>query len=135
MLRVLKPGGHLIILEMFRDTEVESQLTHVMLHHWWASVDSALGLSHYETFSRVQLRRLTESLGLEGLKIVELNELSEDAFLPENIKQIEGAIDKYIQRASAHPDLVARGEALRQRLRRTGFHRAPALLAAGKKPG
>ena len=36
MLRVCKPGGNFIISEMYRDGQSETQLTHVLLHHWWA---------------------------------------------------------------------------------------------------
>ena len=39
MMRVLRKGGHLIVVEMFRDGQTEAQQTHVMLHHWWAAVD------------------------------------------------------------------------------------------------
>jgi len=34
MRRVLKPGGHLIVGEMHRDHQTETQLAHVYLHHW-----------------------------------------------------------------------------------------------------
>lgn len=134
MLRVLKPGGHLIIQEMYRDTEIESQLTHVLLHHWWAAVDTAHGIPHYETFTRVQLRRLIESLSLVGLKTMDIDDRTSNAFEPETLQKVGAAIDQYIEKAADHEGLVARGEALRQRLARTGFLGAPALLAIGKKP-
>ena len=134
MLRVLKPGGHMIIQEMYRDTEIESQLTHVLLHHWWAAVDTAQGIPHFETFTRVQLRRLIESLGLVGLKTMDIDDRTSDAFDPETLQKVGAAIDQYIEKSANQEGLVARGEALRQRLARTGFHGAPALLAVGEKP-
>ena len=33
MLRVLRPGGHLVVNEMYRDGQSETQATHVLLHH------------------------------------------------------------------------------------------------------
>jgi len=135
MLRVLKPGGHLIILEMYSDALTESQLTHVLMHHWWASVDRIHNVPHFETFSRRELVRLIESLGLINLRMLDINDTSYDPHDPENFKQLEATIDQYLIRAAGKPDLVDQGAALRVRLRRTGFHGAPALLAAGKKAG
>ncbi len=52
MLRVLKPGGHLIIRETHGDTMAPAQLTDVYLHRWAAEIDSALGSTHNPVFAR-----------------------------------------------------------------------------------
>src|SRR3989304_4786817 len=67
MKRVLKPGGHFLVSEMYRDGQTEEQLTHVLLHHWWAAVDTAQGVTHDETYTREQLVSITTTLNLHHL--------------------------------------------------------------------
>ncbi len=52
MERVLKPGGILIFNEMYKDNQDAKQMTHVLMHHFWADIDKKLGLPHNETFKR-----------------------------------------------------------------------------------
>ena len=49
MKRVLKPGGHFIIVEMHGSGQTAAELTSVYLHQWVAEVDSALGHLHHKT--------------------------------------------------------------------------------------
>jgi ubiquinone/menaquinone biosynthesis C-methylase UbiE len=36
MTRVLRPKGRFIVAEMYCDGQTDPQMTHVLLHHWWA---------------------------------------------------------------------------------------------------
>ena len=36
MARVLRPKGRFIVAEMYCDGQTDPQMTHVLLHHWWA---------------------------------------------------------------------------------------------------
>jgi len=69
MMRVLRRGGHLIVAEMYRDGQSETQLTHVMLHHWWAAIDRLRGTVHRETYTRGEVIDLVNDLDLSGLSI------------------------------------------------------------------
>jgi ubiquinone/menaquinone biosynthesis C-methylase UbiE len=136
MLRVCKPGGNFFISEMYRDGQSETQLTHVLLHHWWGAVDMAEGIPHYETFTRQQIIELVGKLGLHHLKFYEEKDLEGDPRDPELIRELDGIIDRYIQRSQALIDgvkLCQRGEELRQRVHEVGFHGATSLLMIGEK--
>ena len=133
MRRVLRPGGIFIILEMYRDGQTETQLTHVQLHHWWAAVDRTQGVVHNETYTRGEIADIVAGLGLQDAATHDLNELEGDPRDPEAGKQLNDIIDRYIQRAAGHPDLQQRGEELRKRVQEIGFHSAASLLAIGKK--
>ena len=135
MLRVLRPGGHFILSEMYRDRQTETQMTHVLLHHWWAAVDRACGIVHHDTYSREQLAGMFTGLGLENPVVHHLSDTEDDPKQPENLSGLESVIDRYIQRAAGHPDLQGRGEVLRQRMHHIGFHGAASLLAIGQKTG
>jgi SAM-dependent methyltransferase len=133
MLRVLKPGGHVIVREMYCDNQTETQLTHVYLHHWWAAVDSLNGIFHHETWQRREICEILTGLGLSGLTVYDLPHPEENPKNPELLTELNPIIDRYIQHAEGHPELQARGEELRQRMRDVGFHKATVLLAIGKK--
>lgn len=109
MMRVCKPGGHFIIFEMYRDGQSETRLSHVYLHHWWAEVDNAEGITHFETFTFQQVVEIVQKLGLQNLKFYDLKDLASDPKEPELIRELDGIIDRYIQRTQAHKGEVELG--------------------------
>lgn len=134
MMRMLRPGGHLILAEMYQDVQTETQMTHVHLHHWWAAVDRATGVVHHETYSRAEIIEMVSDLGLAGLALYDLSDPDENPKSPEILAELNLVLDRYIQRAEGHPDLQARGEELHTRLVEIGFHSATTLIALGVKP-
>jgi ubiquinone/menaquinone biosynthesis C-methylase UbiE len=133
MKRVLRPCGTFIVSEMYRDNQTETQLTHVELHHWWAAVDTAVGIVHNQTYRREELVELVSGLDLSDLAFFDLSDLESDPKSPEIIRELNQIIDRYQERADGHPDLQARGEALHQRVQQIGFHGARTLFALGRK--
>jgi ubiquinone/menaquinone biosynthesis C-methylase UbiE len=137
MVRVCKPGGRLLFCEMYRDGQTETQLTHVYLHHWWAAVDSAEGITHFETLTRQQVLNIVEKLGLKNTQYFDLKDLDIDPKDQGLIHELDGIIDRFIHRAvtlKGGEDLRLRGELLRLRVHETGFHGASSLIAIGEKP-
>lgn len=136
MKRVLKPDGTFIITEMFKDNQSQTQMTHVMLHHWWAEVDTAQGKTHNKTFSRQQLIGLACQLNLADFDTFDLDLEESDPHEPERIKQLEQVCDTYLSRVqtdNGHTQLVKRGADLRQRLRSTGVNWATEVCIMGRK--
>lgn len=130
---VLRLGGELLVAEMFRDRQTETQMTHVELHHWWAAVDTVCGVDHRETYRRAELVEMVARLGLSATRMVELSDLCDDPKSSELLSQLNPVIDCYIQRTEGHPDLQARGEQLRTRVREIGFHSATTLVILARK--
>ena len=136
MQRVLKPGGTFIISEMMRDNLTEAQMTHALLHHWWAEIDTAEGIVHNETFTRQKLMGFAKSTVISKWDFHDVSYLDDDPKDEETIKQLDGVIDRYIQKTENLPDqemLIKRGQALRTRVHEVGFHGATALVAVGVK--
>lgn len=133
MLRVLRPGGLFIVAEMYRDGQSETQMTHVLLHHWWGQVDRVGGVVHHETYTRAGLLALIEPLGLRDLRLEDIASLEDDPHRAEIMQQLEPVFARYHERAAGHPGLQARGEELRRRVEMVGFHGATSLLAIGMK--
>lgn len=130
--RLLRPGGRLIVAEMYRDGQTEPQQTHVLLHHWWASVDAARGVVHRETYLRADVVRLIDRLGLPELELADVADLTGDPLDAETVAALDGAIDRYIGLAEGHPELRRRGEELRRRLHDVGAQGATMLVAIGR---
>jgi SAM-dependent methyltransferase len=133
MERVLRPGGYLLVSEMYCDGQTETQMTHVHLHHWWAAVDTVNGVTHHETYQRGGLVELVSSLELRETALYDLSDTSEYPKSPEVSAELNPVFDRYIQRADGHPDLQSRGEELRQRVAEIGFHSASTLIMIGRK--
>lgn len=133
MMRVLKPGGHIIILEMYCNDQTDTQMTHVHLHHWWADVDRSQGICHNETYHREKIIDMVSGLGLVEIRLHDLSELGDNPFDPEILAQLTPIISQYIQRAEMFPELQAKGVLLQKRLETVGFDSAKSLLITGVK--
>jgi ubiquinone/menaquinone biosynthesis C-methylase UbiE len=133
MLRVLRPGGRVIVNEMYRDGQSETQMTHVLLHHWWAAVGTLRGEVHRQTYRRAEIVEIVARLHLEDLRLVDVVDPDEDPHDPETVAELEAAIDRYAALAEGYPDLQARGEELRVRLGGIGVRSATQLVAIGRR--
>jgi SAM-dependent methyltransferase len=136
MLRVLKPGGHFIVAEMYRDHQTDTQLTHVYLHHWCAAVDTALGVSHRETYTRQQILDLVADLNLRDVTFYDYADLTPDPKDAPNIERLDAALAQYCERAKDFPnalELRTQCDEIRARLHSVGFHSATILIAIGQK--
>jgi len=137
MMRVLQPGGWFIVSEMYRDGQTPAQMTHVLLHHWWASIDRANGLPHFGTFTREDILKTLSALPLEDTIMCDSAYLETDPFSEEALRAGNSAIDSYIEKSlnlPDHEDLASRGEELRKHLQENGLHMATVLTLAGRKP-
>lgn len=132
MQQLVRPGGRIIVAEMIRDGQTETQLTHVLLHHWWAAVDATRGVIHLETYRRAEVERLIAGLGLGSLERADVVDLAADPFDPETIAQLDRAIDRYLDLSAGQPELSQRGDELRRRLHQVGIHGATTLMFIGR---
>lgn len=133
MLRVLRPGGRLIVVEMYRDGQAPTQQTHVELHHWTAEINQAEGVFHRETYPRAELVRMLDALRLQAVRLYDEVDTSDDPRDPATIAANEPIIARFLGRAAGNPELVRRGEAIRERLHSVGIHGATELVYVGAK--
>lgn len=136
MYRVLRPGGILLVAEMYSDGLTELQTRHVELHHWWAHVDTLSGISHNETYTKTEIHMFVEKLGLHDLQEIEYKDLSDQSRNEKMMKFLMDAIDSYIERLRAmenHKDLIQTGLDLKEKIQNSGLAWATQLAIWGKK--
>jgi SAM-dependent methyltransferase len=134
--RVLKPGGRIVITEMYRDNQTEEQLTHVYMHHFWAAVDSARHVTHNETYTRAELSALVGELEIDKLTLLDYANLESDPKDSKLIDMLNSRLDIYKERLQDLPnkdELLKQLDMCRQRLVDTGFHGATSLIVVGQK--
>jgi ubiquinone/menaquinone biosynthesis C-methylase UbiE len=132
MVRVLKPGGHFIVYEMYTDHQTTEQQTHTLLHQWWGKVDTASGICHRSPYTRQELIKLIECSDLENWQLLEDVDLTGDRFDPEMLAILDKNIDNYLAKTK-DADLINEGVSLRQRLQTVGFQSATELFALAEK--
>ncbi|MDF1540504.1 MAG: class I SAM-dependent methyltransferase [Candidatus Thorarchaeota archaeon] len=146
MLRVLKPGGHLILQELFcDDNQSEAKQTDILIHHWGAKIDTMRGEPHFETLPRKQIRNFVTALGLNDIEEFESKRYVKCLFC-ENQEKCEDPmnsidfaieeVDRVLQRIVDHPEYNKFGQEahlLRERIRTTGFESASLLFFICKK--
>lgn len=143
MLRVLKPGGRLILQEIFSDDDQsDAQQTEILTHHLDARLDRMEGTPHYDTLSRKQIKDIVNGLGMSTVEVFEtawsLNCLDcdkaqqcEDPKSEYNMKHGQDEMDDVLKRAKELPetdDIQREANSLIERLERTGYQSASLLF-------
>ena len=136
MVRVLKPGGYLVVGDMHRDVQTAAQRTDMGIHHLGAEVHTYRGFCHRQTFTRQEITDLIGTLGLSALVCYDWSDTDSDPMDAETVREKKELIDRILQDATGMPNyeaVVQRGEQLRQDLYDGGIQSEPVLLIVGKK--
>lgn len=136
--RVLARGGRLVVYEMHREAGTDAEMSHVLLHHWWAAIDTANGTYHAETFDK---RRFRELLGGDAFVRSAWDEERDEEADPKDpalMEELARTFVAYRARIDAldearRPPLLAACEALEARVRDVGFRSAPSIVFIGEK--
>jgi ubiquinone/menaquinone biosynthesis C-methylase UbiE len=67
MQRVVKPGGWIIVNELFSDNLNPAQEVHKMFHHFRSKIDRLIGINHNETFEKEEIRKMIKTAGIQIL--------------------------------------------------------------------
>lgn len=136
MVRVLKPGGFIIIREMFCDNLSDKQKSSDSLHHWAAKIDRLLGISHNPTLKKQEIIDIVEGLNLSSYESGEYNCHECDPEKDGKMERELEEIDKTVARAEGLPEyeeLKAEGEQIRRYILKNGFACATMLDVIGIK--
>ncbi len=131
---LVRPGGWIVIAEMYRDDQTAPQMTEVLVHDWMAEVDAALGVPHRPTHRRAEIIRLVDGLALRDLRLYDI-EPERGPHDTETSAALEAAIARTVERADGLPALQAQADELRARLAQVGVQDATILVEVGRVAG
>lgn len=148
MNRVLKPGGHFLVEEMYRDgKQTDAQHTDILEHHWTAKIDRVQGITHHETMTHNQIVKMLKALHFTTLEVFDSSRRvyclfcsqrfeCEDPKSESIIDSFLKGIDKTLNRLKSSkrlPEIVAEAEKLKLRAKETGVAGASIVFAVGRK--
>lgn len=137
MCRVLKPGGMILINEMYSDVFNQRQMSHVLYHHFWAEVDRLNGVTHNETFKRIEVLDVLEKES--GLTVDNSWDMDFGMDMPldeESKMWLKDTLKRSLKRVESLPEynqLEERAKLLEERLEEVGFESAPQMMVVLKK--
>ena len=136
MKRVLRDGGNFIINEMFSDEQNEAQMSHVLLHHWFAKIDKISGRYHDETFTRKQIENIIKKLELSNYEIIDycwsISDPKDAKMIEERTKLIDIGL-KQLEGKDEFESMKAEGEKISEYIKANGFASASSLFIVGIK--
>lgn len=137
LLRVLKPGGILLVAEMYKDGDHSPpQETHILFHHWLARIDMLSGTHHRSTYDRQEIIDLISAL---PVKIKSIDDFYFPVDNPKETKNCENLIkncqevQKRLGAMENVQELIEEGIELRRRINEIGCASASRLLIISKK--
>ena len=134
LVRVLRPGGTLLINEMFSDNQNEAQQTHFAQHTLEAKLDMISGGFQRPTWKKAEILAILDRLHLKDVQVLEmLEEEKMDRKLAEKTPKLTAAVEK---KAAGHPDfdaLMAEAREIQARVEKTGIQRCTQLVYIGRK--
>ena len=131
---LVRPGGWLVVSEMYRDGQTPAQQTEVAVHDWMAAVDTATGGTHHPTFHRSEILAMFEGLSLADVREIDRADLTVDPHDPTATAGIADMIDRYESKAAGRPGLLEPVAELRDRLASVGVQEATFLVLVGRRP-
>ena len=150
MKRVRRPGGRVIIQELYSDGDkTEAQRVDELEHEWCIKIDRLQGITHNKAFTRQNIMGFANGLYLEDLEVFdsdrpmdclfcERSRLCED---PKNQAKFHDSIrriDETYDRIKDYPDLEIRsrikneGEMIKKAIARSGSAATSYLFIIGK---
>jgi ubiquinone/menaquinone biosynthesis C-methylase UbiE len=138
LMRVLKPGGILVVSEMYKDgDQSEAQITHIRMHHWLATIDSRFGIYHRETFTKDEIIAMLNKLKLDKMITSDFHIPVDNPKEARNCDSLKHNIEDTFKRLETIVDgetLITEGKAVLERINSVGCAFPNRLLIYGLKP-
>lgn len=129
MLRILIPGGLLVINEMINEHLNPAQQTHFEYHSLKAEIDSAKGGYHRKIYTREELWEIVRESGLEPAVEV-TNEDPPIIYSHEKMWQFFRKLDDFVSNATHLPNGLAfeqRAQRIKEMIEANGFQKPPQI--------
>lgn len=132
--RLVKPGGWIIVNELYSDNLNQAQVTHKLYHHFRSKIDRLIGVSHNETFKKDEIIKMVKDSGI-GIKLHFKNHIKRKE---EDSKVLEERIEKMnlmLEKIKHLPDynlLLPEIDVFKDRVLKYGFQSPPRVVIVGQ---
>jgi ubiquinone/menaquinone biosynthesis C-methylase UbiE len=134
--RVVKPGGWIIINELFSDNLNPAQEVHKMYHHFRSRIDRLTGVSHRETFKKEEILQIVRQAGISTQFFFEhkknVNMVAEPGELEKKADEMKVMLER-IKGKPEYAELLPQIEKFRVKAMEFGFQPATNVVIVGKK--
>jgi ubiquinone/menaquinone biosynthesis C-methylase UbiE len=137
LMRVLRPGGLMVIVEMYKDgKQTPAQQTHINMHHWFAQIDTINKTFHRETYLKEELLEFIQKLPLMKLEIEDFYIPVDNPIDPKTIEPMVKNVQEWIKKCESIPEaapICGEGLKIIERIKTAGCVSACRLLITGYK--
>jgi ubiquinone/menaquinone biosynthesis C-methylase UbiE len=136
MQRVVKPGGWIIVNELYSDNLNPAQETHKMYHHFRSEIDRLTGFSHNKTFRKSEILDMVKKSGINIL--LDFENLPAESKLISDSEKLEEKISgmkQNLEKIKGFPeyDLLKKEiDKFEKRISKFGFQSPPRVVIIGK---
>ncbi|MCK8058562.1 class I SAM-dependent methyltransferase [Fusibacter sp. A1] len=136
MTELIRPGGILLFNEMYSGSLNQQQVTHTLIHHFWAEIDRANNIVHNETLDRKEIIKAIKGHERIGeVDIWNLEVTDQKPLKPEDYVLLKDTLVKSLDRVKDHKDFEKfeiKAAMLEKRLDTIGFLPAPQIIVVAK---
>lgn len=133
--RVLKPGGWLIVAELFSNNLNPAQNVHKMYHHFKSKIDRLNGFSHNETFTKEEILNHLSDVELKVLLDFEMKNKDKLITDPNEMEERTGKMKEFLERIknqAEYETLKFRIEEFREKFLLHGFQPATRIVVVAQ---
>ncbi|HSO85742.1 MAG TPA: methyltransferase domain-containing protein [Draconibacterium sp.] len=134
MQRVVKPGGWIIVNELFSDNLNQAQEVHKMFHHFRSRIDRLSGIYHQESFEKEQILQMVKSSRIQIQLCfennTETNLIAGEGELQNRIDKMKQHLEK-IKNLPEYEILKPQIEEFHERALKYGFQPATRVVVVG----
>ncbi len=134
MQRVVKPGGWIIVNELFSDNLNPAQEVHKSIHHFRSKIDRLNGICHNESFKKEEIIREVEKSGLKVVLQFE-NRKTTNPPTPAEIQERKEKLYTALKQLEGRPEykeMAAEVPLIESDLEKYGFEMATRLVVVGQ---
>ncbi len=136
MEELVKPGGYLLFNEMMKDNLNDRQVSHRLIHHFSAKLDTETGMIHNETYDRQEIvDHVKANTTFEVVDFWDM-EVPVSEPTPEETEQMAQTVDVLLMRLK-NDELIAKhkeeAEEIKSYIRKYGVEACTQLIVIAKR--
>jgi hypothetical protein len=122
---------------MYRDgKQNQAQQTHIMMHHWFARIDTLNNVYHWETFTRDEIIEFANALPLKNANMEDFYIPVDNPTDPKIIEPMIKNVQEWIKKCESIPEaefICCEGNKIIEKIKTVGCVSASRLLITGNK--